>query len=271
MALPALGTSAGTKKVPVQPRTTYGAHHGTMKSLLRAALTGTVIGAMAVVLPPRVTAQATGPAEEPELPHPFFTHMGLPEGVGNFNLRVLGLATRADGSTDGDFAFHLETGLTPNLGLHIRNDRIRTNEKTEAMFQYTALISKDGLSGFAPLIEFEFPTHRGASRINTLVGFTTSLGARRWAFNQVLHYDPREDAIDASAALVLGANRVVFPVVEVLGEGGTDRPSVVNALVGVKIRLRDWLIGGVAVAIPLTNARDYTLQVALGPDLEWRR
>ena len=38
--------------------------------------------------------------KEEELPHAFFTHMGLPEGVGVFNLRVLGIATRDAGKTD---------------------------------------------------------------------------------------------------------------------------------------------------------------------------
>ena len=217
-----------------------------------------------------MSAPASAPKEE-ELPHPFFTHMGLPEGVGNFNLRLLGIATRAGSQTDGDFAFHLETGLTPNIGLHIRNDRFLNNDKTEAMFQYTALISKDGMSGFAPIIEFEFPTHSGASRINTLVGFTSSLGASRWAFNQVLHYDPREDMVDASAALVVGASRYVFPVVEILGEGGKGQSSVINGLVGVKVRLREWLIGGVAIQFPMTSAQNFSSQLALGPDIEWKR
>ena len=126
--------------------------------------------------------------------------MGLPEGVGAFNLRVLGLATRADGQSTGDFAFHLETGLTPSIGLHVRNDRFRNNDKSEVMFQFAAFVSKDGMSGFAPIIEFEIPTRSGASRISTLVGFTSSLGSPRLAFNQVLHYDPREDMGDASAA-----------------------------------------------------------------------
>lgn len=209
--------------------------------------------------------------KEEELPHAFFTHMGLPEGVGVFNLRVLGIATRDAGKTDGDLGFHLETGLTKNIGLHIRNDRVRTNEKSEVMFQYTAVVSKDGMSGFAPIIEFEIPTHAGASRINTLVGFTTSLGSARWVFNQVLHYDPREDMIDASAALVIGASRTVFPVLEILGDGGKGRSPVVNLLGGFKVRLQDWLIGGVAIAFPITGTRDYASQVAFGPDVEWKR
>jgi hypothetical protein len=209
--------------------------------------------------------------EEGELPHPFFTHMGLPEGVGNFNLRVLGLATRTEGRTEGDFAFHLETGITPSIGLHIRNDRFLNNDKTEAMFQFTAWVSKDGMNGFAPIIEFEVPTHSGASRVSTLVGFTTSLGGSRWAFNQVLHYDPREGMVDASAALVLRLGSRVFPVVEILGKGGNGAPTVVNLLCGLKVRLREWLHLGLAVQFPLTKAKDFSSQAAFGPDVEWRR
>ena len=93
-------------------------------------------------MPRPAVAQVAGmpAAEEPELPHAFFTHMGLPEGVGNFNLRVLGVVTRADGRSDGDVAFHLETGLTRRIGLHIRNDRFLDSPRTEAMFQFTALV-----------------------------------------------------------------------------------------------------------------------------------
>ncbi len=96
-------------------------------------------------------------AEGAEVPHAFFTHMGLPEGVGVFNLRPAGLATRAEGKRDGDFAFHLETGLTRAIGLHIRNDRFLDVPRTEAMFQFAVITSRDGMSGFAPLIEFEVP------------------------------------------------------------------------------------------------------------------
>lgn len=68
-------------------------------------------GVLGVARPAAAQDAAARPAmAEGEFPHPFFTHMGLPEGVGNFNLRTLGLATRADGRTDGDFAFHLRDG-----------------------------------------------------------------------------------------------------------------------------------------------------------------
>lgn len=215
--------------------------------------------------------EAPGAAEEPEIPHAFFTHMGLPEGVGKFNLRLLGLATRVGGKTDGDVAFHFETGLTKYIGLHIRNDRTIDNEKTEAMFQFAAYVSKDGMSGFAPIIELEIPTKTGASRIGTLVGFTSSLGSKNWAFNQVVHYDPREDMVDASAAMVFKVSRSIFPVLELLGEGGKGQTAAVNGLAGVKVRLSDWLIGGVAFQFPLSKRRDMSSQLAFGPDFEWMR
>jgi hypothetical protein len=243
----------------------------------RAAFTLAVLS-MAALLGVSGRAEAQLPAapavaaEEPELPHPFFTHMGLPEGVGVFNLRTLGLATRADGTTKADFAFHLEMGLTRRIGLHIRNDQFRTNPRTEAMFQFTALESKNGMMGFAPIIEFEFPTRSGAgSRIETLVGFTSTLGGRNAVFNQVLHYNPAEDGVDASAALVFRLGPRIFPIVEVLGEGARGAPTVVNVLGGLKVRLREWLHLGLALQFPLTNAKDFSSQGAFGPDFEWKR
>ena len=221
------------------------------------------------------TAQTPGmpPAAEQgaELPHAFFTHMGLPEGVGVFNLRTLGLATRAEGRTRGDFAFHLETGLTRLIGLHVRNDQFRENPRTEAMLQFAVLTSKDGMSGFAPIIEFEIPTKSGAGgRINTLIGFTSTLGGRRAVFNQALHYNPREDMVDGSAALVLKLGPRVFPIVEVLGEGARGEPTVMNVLGGLKVRLREWLHLGLAVQFPVTAAKGFSSQGAFGPDVEWK-
>ena len=77
--------------------------------------------------------------------------------------------------------------------------------------------------------------------------------------------------IDASVALVVGASRYVFPVVEILGEGGKGQSSVVSGLVGVKVRLREWLIGGLGIQFPMTTARDFSSRLVLGPDLEWKR
>ena len=220
----------------------------------------------------QIAASKVPMMEQEELPHPFFTHMGLPERTGAFHLRLLAVAARAGGQTDGDVAFHLETGLTDRIGLHIRNDRVRDNPLTEVMFQFAAVVSKDGMSGFAPIIEFEVPTRSaGGNRVHTLVGFSSTVSGRRVVFNQVLHYNPREDGVDGSAALVFKLGKRIFPVVEVLGEGMSGMPTVVNLLGGLKVQLRDWLHIGLAVSVPLTTAKDFSRQVMFGPDLEWKR
>jgi hypothetical protein len=38
---------------------------------------------------------------------------------------------------------HPETGLTPRIGLHIRNERFLDSSRTEAMLQFAAFVSKD--------------------------------------------------------------------------------------------------------------------------------
>ena len=209
---------------------------------------------------------------EEEVAHPFLTHMGVPEGVSVYNLRFAGLATRTDGATKGDFAFHLETGLTKFIGLHVRNDRFLTNTRAEAMFQFAALRSKNEMSGFSPLIEFEFPTRSGGgNRVNTLVGFSTALANSRAAFNQVVHYNPREDMVDASAAFVFKAGAGYYPVVEALTEAGRGERPLLNILLGLKFRVSESTMLGVALVVPATGRKDFSSQLIFQPDIEWRR
>ena len=243
---------------------------GTPAGMLVVALAGLPAFARPVAAQEPMPSAAEE-AEGAEVPHPFFTHMGLPEGVGVFNLRAAGLATRAEDETEGDFAFHLETGLTRLIGLHIRNDRFLDVPRTEAMFQFAAITSRDGMSGFAPLIEFEVPTRSGGgSRINTLVGFTSTLAGAGAAFNQALHYDPREDGIDASASLVVRLTERFFPVLEVLGEGAKGERPIVNLLGGLKVRVAEGITAGIAYQTAVTSNEDFSWQLVGEPELEWR-
>lgn len=210
--------------------------------------------------------------EEEKVAHPFFTHMGVPEGVGVYNLRLAGLATRADGRTDGDFAFHFETGLAKNIGLHVRNDRFLSKTRSEVMFQFAAIRSKNGMSGFSPIIEFEIPTRTGnGKRIRTLVGFSTALANSRAAFNQVVHYNPREDMVDGSAALVFKVGERFYPVVEVMAEAMRGDRPIVNALLGLKVRVKKGLLMGFAFQVPTTSRKEFSSQMGFQPDIEWGR
>ena len=250
----------------------------------------TTFGCALLVLPVALGAQQSAPsdtmsamrsgavqpamASAPELPHPFFTHMGMPEGVGVYSFRVGGLANqRVDpvmGTRRSDFYFHFEAGLAERIGVHVRNDQFRSMPRTEVMFQFLVLQSRDGMTGFAPIIEFEVPTRsEGGSRINTLTGFTASVTRARVAFNTALHFNPREDMMDYSAGWVVAAGRRFFPVVEVLGTAGRGMAPGVRLLGGLKVPLTRHVLVGLAVQVPLTTQRDFGSQLVFGPDFDW--
>ena len=208
---------------------------------------------------------------EEEIAHPFFTHMGMPEAVGTYSLRTAAVLTQMDGKSKADFAFHFETGLSKFVGLHIRNDRFLDNSHSEIMFQFAVIRSKDGMSGFSPIIEFEIPTKKGASRINTLVGFSSALVRSRFSINQVLHYNPREDMLDGSVALVYKITKGVFFVVEMLGDKMQKEPAIINVLAGVKVKVYKSFILGFGYQQPVTNNKNISSQYIFQPDIEWKR
>lgn len=234
------------------------------------------------VIKPRMKEKKGQMSDDAEIAHPFFTHMGMPEAVGTYSLRLVALATRIDGTemngtlsgnakTKADFGFHYETGLSKFVGLHIRNDRFLANAYTEVMFQFAAVKSKDGMSGFSPIIEFEIPTQKGASRINTLVGFSSAYVKARFALNQVIHYNPREDMLDGSISLVYKITKNIFLVTEILGSRMPDGEFILNPLVGAKIRINKNLLLGLAYQQPSTISKEYLSQYIFQPDLEWKR
>ena len=208
---------------------------------------------------------------EEEVAHPFFTHMGIPEDVGMYSLRLSALSTQIDGKSNADFGLHLETGLSKFVGLHIRNDRVLYNAHTEIMFQFAAIRSKNGMNGFSPIIEFEIPTHKGAKYFNTLVGFSTTLSNSHIAFNQVLHYSPREDMYEGSAALVYKISKIIFLVAEIQGEKMPDEKAITSLLIGAKVRINKNLLLGIGYQQTITANKDFSSQYIFQPDMVWKR
>ena len=208
---------------------------------------------------------------EEEIAHPFFTHMGMPEAVGTYSLRTAAVLTQMDGKSKADFAFHFETGLSKFVGLHIRNDRFLDNSHSEIMFQFAVIRSNDGMSGFSPLIEFEIPTKKGASRINTLVGFSSAIVRSRFSINQVVHYNPREDMLDGSVALVYKVSKRVFLVVEMLGNKMQNETAIINMMAGIKVKVYKNFVLGFGYQQPVSNNKDFSSQFVLQPDMEWKR
>ncbi len=208
---------------------------------------------------------------EEEVAHPFFTHMGIPEAVGMYSLRLSALLTQVDGKSTGDFGFHFETGLTKFIGLHIRNDAFLNSAHTELMFQFAAIRSKNGMNGFSPIIEFEIPTHSGEKYVNALVGFSTTLSNSNIAFNQVFHYSPREDMYEGSAALVYKICKKIFLVAEIQGEKMPEETIALNLVGGVKVKLNNYLILGLGYQQPISGAMDFSSQYIFQPEFAFKK
>lgn len=204
-----------------------------------------------------------------DIVHPFFTHMGMPDPVGHYALRLSGVATREEGKTHGDVGFHLETGLAERLGLHIRNDRVSHNAHTEIALQYAALRSQDGMSGFSPFVEAEIPTHEGERHTYGLVGFSTMWSTHKIEVNQSVEYSPEEDAVEGSFSMVCKVDQHLFPVAEFIfaaSKGATPENSMIG---GVKYQINRFAALGMGYQVPVTEAREFTHQILVQLDLEW--
>lgn len=202
------------------------------------------------------------------LPMAFFTHMGMPLNVGTYSLRAAVLPTVYEGITKTIFDFQFETGLSKTVGLFIGGEGLFDDPTLEAMFQFLVLKSKNGKSGFSPIIEFEFPLGKEATRsVYTLVGFATTLSNSYLAFNQVLHYSPLEDLTEGSAAFVIKISNRIFLVTEISGVIEKGALPIFNLLGGLKVKLNKNILLGFAYQMPLTVNRDYSSQYVFQPNI----
>lgn len=123
------------------------------------------------------------------------------------------------------------------------------------------------MNGVSAIIEFEIPTHEGVSRIETLVGFSSTLSNAHIAFNQSLHYSPAENLVEGGAALVYKVSKTIYLAVETQGEKGPDEKVIFNLLGGIKIRITQNLLIGLAYHAPISENSDFSSQYILQPDL----
>lgn len=202
------------------------------------------------------------------LPMSFFTHMGIPLNVGSYALRLAALAVAKDGKINSEFNFQFETGLSKTVGLFLGGEGLFNDPQLETMFQFLVLKSKNGMSGFSPIVEFEFHLAKDAERtVYTIVGFASTISNSHIAINQVIHYSPLEDLAEGSASLVVKASKKIFPVTEISGVIQTGSRPIFNFLAGIKFKLTNNFLLGVAYQLPITTNRNYSSQYVFQPNL----
>jgi hypothetical protein len=210
--------------------------------------------------------------DEMMLPMPFFTHMGMPLDVGSYNFRLAALPTQNEGATNMEFNAQFMTGLSKTVGLMVGGSGSFDAPTLEVMFQFLTIKSKNGMNGFSPIIEFEFPLGKEATRkVYTLVGFATTLSNSKIAFNQVLHYSPLEDLAEGSASVVIKLAKNIFFVSEVSGVTEKGQRPMFNLLGGVKIKVHKYLTLGFGYQQPFSSNKEFTSQYIFQTSSDWKR
>jgi hypothetical protein len=203
------------------------------------------------------------------LVHPFLTHMGMPDNVGELSTRLMSVEQRNDGSTSGTYGFHLETGVVDKLGLHLRNDAVGFKKFTELMLQYAVLRSNSGLNGVALIGELEFPTGQTTDTAKGGVGISFAyILLPVLAVNSVVHYVPRDEGTEWEIALVTKLTEKIFPVLEASGEMTKDE-NIVNALAGLKFKIPNGHSLGLGYQVGTTAMRDYDSRLILQAELNF--
>ena len=211
--------------------------------------------------------------------HPFLTHMGIPDGPGEASVRLTYLA-RANGAQTGtDLAFHVEAGIVPRLGLHLRNDAIagaasgEAGHGTELMLMYALAQDKAATRGISVFAEAAVPTPQGDGPPITAAA---GIGARymwrtRLLLDGIVHVDPMDglDHLGAeyeASAQVRVAGRV-FLIVEDSGEAGS-MGSTNYLLPAVKVGLgHSGATIGAGAQFALTAERAWDRQASF--QLDW--
>lgn len=202
------------------------------------------------------------------LVHPFLVHMGMPDGPGEVSARIMSIEERNAGVANGTYGFHIEAGIVDRLGIHLRNDAIRTHTATEMMLQYAVLRSDDGQSGISLIGEVEFPTGSTVdNRTKGLYGISFSYSRiPLFAVNSVVHYNPVEKMVEWEISFVGRLAKNIFPVLEFSGENSQDMTAS-NALFAWKFKIPNDNAIGVGYRLPLTKEREFESQLILQAEL----
>lgn len=128
------------------------------------------------------------------------------------------------------------------------------------------------MNGISPIIEFEFPLGKNATRrVYTLVGFASTFSNEHVAVNQVLHYSPLEDLAEGSVSVLVKVAKRVFLVSEISGVTQKNERPIFNLLTGIKFQITQKFFLGFAYQLPLTANRDYSSRYVIQPNMMFQK
>ncbi len=193
--------------------------------------------------------------------HPFLTHMALPDPPGTMSLRLTPFQQRSDSIVSQDMAIHIEAGLLPGLGIHIRSDGIKTSPYSEVMLMYSFLHDAAYNNGLSVFGQVSLPT--GPAKSNSLK-YLFGLAGRLTAPNIVvidanMHVNLADKMAEYESSFVFKASKMLYPEMELRGEI-TEKATSLYSLIGLKFRIADEMALGVGIQVPITKEREYDTQ-----------
>lgn len=194
--------------------------------------------------------------------HPFLAHMALPDRVGEVSLRLTPFQQRMGAMTSSDIAFHVEAGVSTNVGLHVRNDALSHSPYSEVMLMYSFLHDSQMSGGISVFGQISIPT--GPIESNTYKGLF-GISARETVpdllvIDANVHFNPKDKMAEYESAFVFKASEVFYPIIEIRGEV-MENETTVYSLVGLKFKVADEIDWGIGVQLPISNVREYDTQM----------
>ncbi len=194
--------------------------------------------------------------------HPFLAHMALPDHVGEVSLRLTPFQQRMGAMTSSDIAFHVEAGLFQNVGLHVRNDALKSSGYSEVMLMYSFLHNADLSQGISIFGQISIPT--GPVESNAYKGLF-GISARETipgllVIDANIHFNPKDKMAEYEGAFVFKASEIFYPIIEIRGEV-MEKETTVYSLAGLKFKVADEIDWGIGLQLPISNVREYDTQM----------
>lgn len=190
--------------------------------------------------------------------HPFLAHMALPDKPGEVSLRLTPFQDRTGDGVDRDLAIHIEAGLLPNLGIHIRSDGIKNSPYSEVMLMYSFLHDAslhNGMSIFGQVSLPTGPANSGALKYLFGVSGRATI-PKIMVMDANTHINLADKMAEYESSFVFKASKLLYPEVEIRGEI-TDQATSLYSLLGLKFRIADETAFGVGIQTPITHEREY--------------
>jgi hypothetical protein len=194
--------------------------------------------------------------------HPFLAHMALPDRPGEMSLRLTPFQQRVDSLAERDMALHIEAGILPNLGVHVRSDGIKSSSYSEVMLMYSPLHDASLHNGLSVFGQVSIPTGPGpaSNALKYLFGVSGRMTIPNiMVMDANTHVNLADKMAEYEGSFIFRASRMLYPELELRGEI-TGEGTSLYSLLGLKFRIADETALGVGYQVPFTSVREYDTQ-----------